>query len=225
MNSESTSALDTSDRNTSDRNTDDRNMDDPKTAATNDEVTVLLKKARSGDRGAFDELLPKVYGELRGVAERQLRRERAGHTLMATGLVHEAYLKLVDQARVEWQGRAHFLAIAARAMRQILIDHARKKSAEKRGGDWERTTLGDKGLSFDFSFDEILALDAALDRLGDMDERLRQVVECRFFAGMSEQEIAEVLEVTTRTVQRDWVKARAWLYKELYPKAAAEGSA
>lgn len=193
-------------------------MSDDQTAVTqtSHEVTLLLQRARNGDRQAFDDLLPKVYQELRGVAERQLRRERAGHTLMATGLVHEAYLKLVDQAQVEWQGRAHFLAVAARAMRQILIDHARKKAAEKRGGDWERTTLGDKGLGNDFSYAELLALDTALERLGKMDERLRQVVECRFFAGMSEQEIAEALAVTTRTVQRDWVKARAFLYKELY---------
>ena len=186
---------------------------------TAEEVTVLLRNARDGDRGAFDQLLPKVYGELRRVAERQLWRERQGHTLRATALVHEVYLKLVDQAQVEWQGRAHFLAVSARAMRQILIDHARRKAAEKRGGDWERTTLGaGDGVAVEMSMEDLLSLDKALDNLEALDPRLRRVVEYRFFGGMTEQQIAEVLEVTTRTVQRDWVKARAWLYKELYPE-------
>lgn len=188
---------------------------------TAEEVTALLRDVKNGDRGAFDQLLPKVYGELRRVAERQLWRERQGHTLRATALVHEVYLKLVDQAQVEWQGRAHFLAVSARAMRQILIDHARRKAAEKRGGDWERTTLGSgEGFGVEMSMEDLLTLDQALDDLEKLEPRLRQVVEYRFFGGMTEQQIAEVLGVTTRTVQRDWVKARAWLYKELYPEGA-----
>jgi len=188
---------------------------------TTEEVTALLRNVKNGDREAFDQLLPKVYGELRRVAERQLWRERQGHTLRATALVHEVYLKLVDQAQVEWQGRAHFLAVSARAMRQILIDHARRKAAEKRGGDWERATLGaGEGFGVEMSMEDLLTLDQALDDLEKLEPRLRQVVEYRFFGGMTEQQIAEVLGVTTRTVQRDWVKARAWLYKELYPKGA-----
>lgn len=181
------------------------------------DVTRLLQQVRGGDREAFDQLLPLVYDELRRVARGQLRRERPGHTLFPTALVHEAYLKLADQGEgVDWQGRAHFLAIASRAMRQILVDYARRKSAGKRGGDWERTTLTHRQLGVEVRLEDLLSLDAALDRLDRVDPRLRQVVEHRFFAGMTEEEVAEVLEVSARTVQRDWTKARAWLYKELY---------
>ncbi len=188
---------------------------DEKSAGRGD-VTRLLVAARGGDRGALDRLLPAVYEELRRLARSQLRRERRDHTLLATGLVHEAYIKLVDQSRVEWQGRAHFFAVAARAMRQVLVDHARKRSTEKRGGDRVRTTLGDKGLGRELSFEELVALDEALTRLGELDDRLPKVVELRFFAGLKEVEIAEVLDTSERTVQRDWARARAWLYKELY---------
>ncbi len=181
-------------------------------------VTCLLKAAQEGEKAAFDRLLPIVYQELRRLARRQLRGERAGHTLQTTGLVHEAYLKLVDQAGIEWQGRAHFFAVAARAMRQVLIDYARRRVAVKRGGGWERTTLDEDELPVEFPVEELLALNDALDRLDGVDRRLRQVVECRFFCGMTEDEIAVALDVTPRTVQRDWVKARAWLYKELYPE-------
>lgn len=184
--------------------------------ADSGDITRLLQDAREGDRAAFDRLLPLVYGELRRVAQRQLRDERPGHTLDATGLVNEAYLRLVGQVRVDWQGRAHFFGIAARAMRQILVDYARRRTAEKRGGDWQRVTLTSRGLGLEIPLEELLSLDAALDRLEEMEPRLRQVVEHRFFAGMTEEEIAEVLGVTPRTVRRDWVKARAWLYKELY---------
>lgn len=180
------------------------------------EVTRWLHAARDGDAEAFDRLLPLVYEELTEVAGRQLWHEQVGHTLDTNALVHEAYLKLVDQTRVEWQGRAHFLAVAARAMRQVLVDYARRRGAEKRGGGWERTTLSNRVLGHDVQLEEIIALDDALDRLGALDERLRQVIEYRFFGGMSEPEIADVLGVTARTVQRDWLKARAWLYRELY---------
>lgn len=180
------------------------------------DVTRLLVRAREGNREAMEELLPLVYAELRRVAGRQLRNERRDHTLGASGLINEAYLKLADQLQVDWQSREHFFAISARAMRQILIDYARKRNAEKRGGDWDRTSLENKGLPFDAPVADLLALDQALERLSAVDERLRRIVEYRFFRGLTEEETAELLGVTVRTVQREWVKARAWLYKELY---------
>ena len=183
------------------------------------EVTRLLGQAGAGDRQAFDRLLPVIYQELRRVAERQLRRERPGHTLGVSGLVSEAYLKLLDQMQVDWQSREHFYSVAARAMRQILIDYARKRQAGKRGGEWIRTSIEEKQLGFDSPLEELLAVEEALERLDKIDARLRQLVEYRFYCGLTEEETAELLRVTVRTVQRDWVKARAWLYKELYPAA------
>ena len=180
------------------------------------DVTRLLLAARQGDREALDRLLPLVYDELRRLAGRQLKREYGSRTLQATALVHEAYLKMAGGGAIDATDRAHFMAIAARAMRQVLVDQARKRKASKRGGDWARTTLGDAEAMVDFDAAEMLALDAALEQL---DERQRQVVEYRFFAGMEEKEIAAVLGVTDRTVRRDWVKARAWLYRALYPDA------
>lgn len=179
------------------------------------EVTRLIAAMREGEPDAVDRLYPHVYDELRGVAERQLRRERPGHTLHPTALVHEAYLKMVGGAAAS--DRAHFLALAARAMRQVLVDHARRRSARKRGGGWHATTLTDGSASVELDPTELIALDRAMEAL---DERQRQVVECRFFAGLEESEIARVLDVSERTVRRDWVKARAWLYRELYPDAA-----
>ncbi|MEJ2320245.1 MAG: sigma-70 family RNA polymerase sigma factor [Gemmatimonadales bacterium] len=178
------------------------------------DVTRLLEAVRGGERNALDRLLPIVYEELRVVAGRQLGRERPDHTLHATALVHEAYVKLAGGG-VDAVDRAHFLAIAARAMRQVLVDHARRRMAAKRGGDWAVTTLSDGHNPVDFRPEEMLALDRALERL---EPRQRQVVEYRFFAGMEEAEIAAVLGVSERTVRRDWVKARAWLYRELYPE-------
>lgn len=185
------------------------------------EVTRLLHDLRQGDRDAEDRLFGLVYEELRSMARRRLRGERAGHTLDPTALVHEAFLKLGGRdGRLpdDLQNRAHFLALAGRAMRQVLVDHARRKSSQKRGGDWQRETLTSEVMGADVSLDEFLALDAALTELEGVDARLRQVVEYRFFAGLGEDEIAALLGVTTRTVQRDWVKARAWLHKELYPR-------
>jgi RNA polymerase sigma factor (TIGR02999 family) len=178
------------------------------------EVTRLLSDVRSGDREAFDRLLSLLYGELREVAERQLRRGN-DRTLHATALVHEVYVKLSDQSAIPSNDRAHFLAIAARAMRQVLIDRARKRHAEKRGGGWARTTLAGKALQSTIATEDLLALDQALESL---DERQRQVVECRFFGGLTEQETAEALEISERTVRRDWVTARARLYSLLYPE-------
>lgn len=181
------------------------------------QVTKLLRRFQDGDQKALDQIYPLVYDELRVAARRALAREREGLTLQATELVHEAFFKLVGSDGVQWQGRAHFIAIASRAIRQILVDHARRVRADKRGGGAEHVTLGDADASLTVPADEMLALDDALARLGDMEPRLRTVVEYRFFGGLSEREIAEVLGVSERTVQRDWIKARAWLHKEVYP--------
>jgi RNA polymerase sigma factor (TIGR02999 family) len=181
------------------------------------QVTELLRRFQDGDRQALDQIYPLVYDELRLAARRALARERDRMTLQATELVHEAFFKLVGADGVQWQGRAHFIAIASRAIRQILVDHARRVRAEKRGGGAEHVTLGDADAALTVPAEEMLALDDALAKLGDMEPRLRTVVEYRFFGGLSEREIAEVLGVSERTVQRDWIKARAWLHKEVYP--------
>lgn len=178
------------------------------------EVAQLLCEAGTGDRGAYDRLVPLLYDQLKGVAEKQLRHERAGHTLDPTSLVHEAYLKLIDQNRAEFQDRAHFLTLTARIMRRVLTDHARRRTADKRGGEWIRTTLSGKPSDRETDPEELLALDAALEQLNP---RQREVVELRFFTGLTEEEIGGVLGISARTVRREWVKARAWLYSELYP--------
>lgn len=179
-------------------------------------ITRLLREIREGDSGAFDRLMPLVYDELRQIARRQLRGERSDHTLDTSALTHEVYLKLVGEAEVDWENRAHFFVLAARAMRQILIDHARKRNAQKRGGNWTRTTLSSRNLRVEVQMGELIDLDEGLHRLHEIDERASRVVELRFFGGMTEDEVAEVLDISTRTVQRDWRKARAWLYKEVY---------
>lgn len=188
----------------------------PENAFRGGEVTRLLKAAAGGDREALDRVLPLVYDELRRIARRQMGRERPGHTLHPTALVHEAYLKLAGSLDAAVADRAHFLAIAARGMREILVDAARRRQARKRGGEWKRTLLATDALAADAPGVEILALDAALDRLEGVDPRLRQVVELRFFGGLTEEEVGGVLGLTSRTVRRDWVRARAWLYRELY---------
>ena len=185
---------------------------------TAEDVTALLAAARGGDDGALERLLPVVYADLRAVAEREMRREAAGHTLQPTALVHEAYLRLAGAAG-NAADRTHFLAIAARAMRQVLVDHARRRDAAKRGGGAPPVTLTDAVGAGPLDLDELLALDRALDTL---DPRQRQVVECRFFAGMEESEIATALGLSERTVRRDWAKARAWLYRELYPGSGTD---
>jgi RNA polymerase sigma factor (TIGR02999 family) len=181
------------------------------------DVTSLLMAARGGDRGALDRLMPLIYDDLRKLARRQLRREYGERAIHPTSLVHEAYFKLAGSAALQARDRAHFLAIAAHAMRQVLVDDARRRSAVKRGAGWERTWLTDKDLPVEFEPEEILALDSAIEVL---EPRQRQVVEWRFFGGMEEREIAKVLGVTERTVRRDWVKARAWLYRSLYDAVA-----
>lgn len=179
------------------------------------QVTQLLHQARDGDRVAVDRLVALVYADLKDIARGQLRRERVDHTLDATALVHEAYMKLAAPAGLASKDRAHFLGIAARAMRQVLVDHARRVKAEKRGGGWSRTTLGGKAFTLALEPEALLALDQALDQL---EERQRKVVELRYFGGLTEEEAAEVLGVSERTVRRDWIKARAWLYRILYPE-------
>jgi RNA polymerase sigma-70 factor (ECF subfamily) len=181
------------------------------------EVTRLLRRARDGEPAALERLVPLVYEDLRRLARRQLGHEYGERTLNATALVHESYLKLGVGALAA-SDRAHFLAIAARAMRQVLVDHARDRKAAKRGGGmWECTTLTDGAWVREFDGDGVLALDGALSAL---EPRQRQVVECRFFGGMEEQEIAVALGVSERTVHRDWMKARAWLYRHFYPEPA-----
>lgn len=179
------------------------------------QVTEILLDLRSGDDAALDALFQRIYDDLHRIARRQLRKEADGHTLCATALVHEAYLKLVDQTRVKWANRAHFFAIAARVMRRILVDHARRHRAAKRGGDWERLDLDDVEIPVDERAGVLIGLDDALERLARLNPRLSQVVECRFFGGMTEEEIAAALGVTERTVRRDWVKAKGWLHQAL----------
>jgi RNA polymerase sigma factor (TIGR02999 family) len=184
------------------------------------EITRLLVAVREGDRGALDRLIPFVYDELRAVARRQLRRRRPGLTLDTSGLVHETYLKLVDQSQVAWKDRAHFLAAAAVAMRHILVDQARRRTAQKRGGEDIRVTLDEAELGSDEKAVEILALDQALTALAGLSERLGKLVELRFFGGLTEEETAEALGTSERTVRRDWRKARAYLFLALSRQAA-----
>lgn len=179
------------------------------------EITQLLIEAREGDAGAYDQLFPLVYDELKRIARNQLAREYSEHTLRKTELVHEVYLKLVDQTQIEWQDRTHFFAIAARSMRQILVDHARKKKAQKRGGDKTHIPLDEDEIDLRKHAEQIVELDELLDRLEELDERMARTVELRFFGGMSIEETAEFLGVSTSTVDRDWKKARGWLYQRL----------
>lgn len=179
------------------------------------EVTQLLHAYREGDRGAFDRLVPLVYDDLRRIARHHLRRSRPGQTLDTTGLVHEYYLKMADQTHLDVQDRGHFLAVSARAMRQVIIGYARRRTASKRGGGEEQITLDEGRIAVGDQAEWLLDLDRALDRLGGRSERLARVVECRFFAGLSEEETAEALGVSLRTTQRDWTRARAWLKEEL----------
>jgi RNA polymerase sigma factor (TIGR02999 family) len=180
------------------------------------DITDLLEEVREGDDSAVDRLLPLVYDELRRIAHRALLAERADHTLNTTALIHETYLRLVDQTRTSWSSRAHFLGVAALAMRRILVDYARSRRSQKRGGERIAVTLEDGMLLADQRADSIVALDDALSRLALLSDRLARVVECRFFGGLTVQETAQVLQVTTRTVERDWQKARAWLYDQLH---------
>ncbi len=191
------------------------------------EIVAGLSAGDSTERSA-EELLPLVYQQLRRMAGRYMRHEGPGHTLPATALVHEAYLKLVDQSRVGWQGRGHFFAAGARVMRRVLIDHARGRGRQRRGGGWRRVTLAESLLgggpgapaAAGLEGEQLLALDDALGKLAGLDERQARIVELRFFGGLTHAEAAAVLGVSRRTVDRDWRFARAWLRKELEAHAA-----
>jgi RNA polymerase sigma factor (TIGR02999 family) len=178
------------------------------------DFTVLLRAASAGDASAFDEAFARVYDELHRLAQ-QVRRGRASETLGATALVHEAYLKLSPSADVRWEGHNHFMRVAARAMRQVLVGAARERLAAKRGGGDFAVTLDESAHGVEMRADELVALDEALVRLGAMDARQAQVVELRFFAGLTAEETAEALDISAPTVQRDWRAARAWLALQL----------
>lgn len=179
------------------------------------QVTQVLLDASSGDVDAEDELWTLIYRELHGIAARHLRREHPDHTLSATALVHEAYLRLVDQDRTEWKSRGHFYSVASTIYRRILVDHARERGAQKRGGDFARVTLEEDLVAVHERLEELLSLDQALDRLEEIDERLVRLVECRYFGGLTDEEIAESLGLSTRTVRRDWKKAKGLLLRLL----------
>jgi RNA polymerase sigma factor (TIGR02999 family) len=182
-------------------------------------ITALLVAHRHGRADAFDKLVSLVYPELRRVARRQLRPWRPGLTLDSGAVVHEAYLKLVDQTKVEWQDRSHFFAIAARVMRHVIIDYARKRHAQKRDGT---VALADREVAIQAQAEELLGLNELLERLEAENPRLLKVVECRFFAGYSETETAEALGVSARTVERDWLRARVWLKHAMTGSTSAE---
>jgi RNA polymerase sigma-70 factor (ECF subfamily) len=181
----------------------------------NPDVTVLLSALTRGDDGAASKLIPVVYAELRRLAGSYMRKERADHTLQATALVHEAYLKLVEQRSVNWQSRAHFFGVAAQLMRRILIDHARGHTRQKRGGDDQKVSLDEAFIFSERQADELLAVDDSLNQLAKIDPRQAKVVEMRFFGGLSIEEAAEALQVSPKTVKRDWSVAKAWLYADL----------
>ncbi len=178
-------------------------------------VTELLVGWGKGDKAALDQLLPIVYDELRRQAARYLRRERVGHTLQTTALIHEAYLRLVDQKNVQWQNRAQFFGIAAQLMRRILVDHARTKKRAKRGGSDIRVSLADAEASVKAQELDVVALSEALDRLQQIDEQQSKIVELRFFSGLTVEETAAVLDISPATVKRDWSMAKAWLHREI----------
>ena len=178
-------------------------------------ITELLVGYGRGDKEALDQLMPIVYDELRRQAARYLRREQAGNTLQTTALIHETYVRLVDQRNVQWQNRAHFFGIAAQMMRRILVDHARAKKRVKRGGSDVRVSLGDATVAVKGQDLDVVALDEALERLAKIDEEQSRVVELRFFSGLTVEETAEVMQISKATVKRDWSMAKAWLHREL----------
>ena len=180
------------------------------------DITLLLQRINEDESATLERLIPLVYDQLRAIAGNQMRKERPDHTLSPTALVHEAYLKLVDQDRVTWQNRAHFYAISARIMRRILINHAEGRSAAKRGGDQVRVTLDEQNVqAVGARTQEFMLLNQALDKLSALDEAQAKVVELRYFGGLTNREISEVLKISESTIQRHWSVARAWLSREL----------
>ncbi|MEZ0335910.1 MAG: sigma-70 family RNA polymerase sigma factor [Gemmatimonadales bacterium] len=190
-------------------------MSGPPDSPASTTITDYLLAARGGDREVMDRLFVSVYDELRRIAHHALRHERTDHTLGTTGLVHEAYFRLVDQTRVEWRDRGHFFGVASRAMRQVLVDYARRRGAVKRGGKVKVLALEEGMVPAEERAEALLAVDEALTRLSEHDAGLAQVVECRFFGGLTEDETAEATGSSLRTVQRQWRRAKAWLYQEL----------
>src|SRR6266480_1952341 len=184
-------------------------------SSTRQEVTQLLGEWSGGDDGALEKLVPLVQSELHRLAHHYMSRERAGHTLQTTAILNEAYLRLVDDTKPVWQGRSHFIAAAAQLMRRIMVDHARQRQALKRGGGAIRVTLDETAAVTQTRADELLALDEALENLASFDSRKAQVVEMRYFGGLTMEEIAEVLKIHVNTVTRDWTAARAWLFAAL----------
>ncbi len=178
-------------------------------------ITQLLTRFRQGDRDAGGELLSAVYGELRRLAQNRLKRERIGHTLSPSAVVHEAYLRLAASDQPEWQDRAHFFAVAARLMRQILVDHARRRNAHKRSAGFRRVPLKGELAFSEAKSTELLALDEVLNRLEQQDERQSRIVEMKFFAGLTIEEIAKILGISSKTVKREWTMARAWLHQQI----------
>jgi len=181
----------------------------------NPDVTALLVQWREGDSAALDALIPIVYADLRRIARARLRGEPAGHPLQTTALVHEVYVRLVDVDRLTFENRAHFFALAARLMRQILVDHARRQRSAKRGGGDTMVTFADVLPAVSPNIVDVIALDAALDGLARVEERLSRVVELKFFAGLTIDETAMALDVSPATIERDWAFAKAWLYQRL----------
>ena len=190
-------------------------MRTPKGGDSADEVTQLLQAWSDGSLEARDRVLALVYQDLRRKAAAHLRRERPGHTLQPTALVHEAYVRLADQHNAAWQNRAQFLAVVSRIMRRILVDHARARLATKRSGRWARVALEAEAATVSPNHIDVLDLDAALDRLAAFDARKSRIAEMKFFGGLSLEEMSEVLELSSKTVERDWQAARAWLFKTL----------
>ena len=185
------------------------------TQAPPEQVTGLLLAWASGDQAALEKLMPVVYAELHRLAKNYMRRENAGHSLQTSALVNEAYLRLADQRDARWQNRVHFFAVASKVMRQILIDHARRRTRVKRGGSQTRLSLDEAAILSDERAADLLALDEALTKLASVDARKSRVVELRFFSGLTIEEVAEVLKVNPKTVARDWAMARAWIHREL----------
>jgi RNA polymerase sigma factor (TIGR02999 family) len=185
------------------------------------EVTEILRRASAGERAALDQVFPLVYDQLRRLARRRLAGQPAGHTVTTTVLIHEVYLRLVDQREARFEDRARFFAYAASVMRAVLVDEARARTAGKRGGGWTPVELDERDLPVDAQAELVLAVHEALAQLAGEDGRLAQLVECRFFGGLSDEDVAQVLGVTDRTVRRDWVKARTWLHSRLTGEARA----
>lgn len=188
-----------------------------RSGAPDPEITRLLASAGSGDTTAMNRLVPLIYDDLRAIAHRRISLERVGHTLNTTAVVHEAYVRLVEGEQPEWRDRVHFFAVASKVMRHILIDYARLKRASKRGGSAVRVTLNEEHAAEEDGVLDVLELNDVLEKLAEHDPRLEQVVECRFFGGMSMEETAEAMAVSVRTATRDWRRARAYLYDALHP--------